>query len=237
MNGGMMVPCRYGWILSISLLGGVGCGSLGCLTPGQTQSVGEQLDQIRRQTEQVRSAQLSNAASIGSIGTAGRSRAAFPGDALGESVPRTPAEEDAAVAAPGPGTGPEVAAGPPRSSDEALFRQGYALYHRRDYQGAEQLLRRFLAADPDGPMADDAQFWIAECRFARGLYRDAVLEYRNLIKLHPAGDRAPLALYMIALSYERLGEKEAMQDNLAIVVERFPDSEAASLARDRLGSL
>jgi TolA-binding protein len=86
-------------------------------------------------------------------------------------------------------------------------------------------------------MADDALFWIAECRFARGLYRDAIFEYRDMIELHPGSHRVPRAWYMIALSYERLGETAAMNDNLAIVVERFPDSDVAPLARDRLGSL
>jgi hypothetical protein len=42
---------------------------------------------------------------------------------------------------------------------------------------------------------------------------------------------------MIALSYERLGEPAALKDHLAIVVEQFPDSDVAPLARDRLGTL
>jgi len=58
-----------------------------------------------------------------------------------------------------------------------------------------------------------------------------------MIELHPGSHRVPRAWYMIALSYERLGETAAMNDNLAIVVERFPDSDVAPLARDRLGSL
>jgi TolA-binding protein len=215
----MVVMHRRALTLSLSLLAGVGLGSIACLTPGQTASVGQQLDQIRQQAEQVRSAQQGIAASIGAIQTAERIPAAAPGDAA-EAPRHHPAAERSLP-----------------SSDEALFRQGYALYHRRDYQGAEQLLRRFLAADPDGSMADDALFWIAECRFARGLYRDAIFEYRDMIELHPGSHRVPRAWYMIALSYERLGETAAMNDNLAIVVERFPDSDVAPLARDRLGSL
>jgi TolA-binding protein len=238
MIDGMVVMHRRALTLSLSLLAGVGLGSIACLTPGQTASVGQQLDQIRQQAEQVRSAQQGIAASIGAIQTTERIPAAAPGNAAEAPRHHTAAGDgDSPVEAAGRGAGPEAAERSLPSSDEALFRQGYALYHRRDYQGAEQLLRRFLAADPDGSMADDALFWIAECRFARGLYRDAIFEYRDMIELHPGSHRVPRAWYMIALSYERLGETAAMNDNLAIVVERFPDSDVAPLARDRLGSL
>lgn len=225
---------------SPALLACVCLAGLGCLTPGQTQSVGLQLGDIRQQAEQVRSAQQRNAESIGAIEPVERQAIKVPMEepdvmrrpqtARGGGAPR---DVDAARASRKPAAGEPSRA----SADEGLFRQGYALYHRRDYQGAEQKLRQFLAADPNGPMADDALFWIGECRFARGLYRDAIFEYRDVIESHPASQQVPRAWYMIALSYERLGEPQAMNENLAVVLEQFPESDVAALARDRLGTL
>ena len=238
MNGGPAATHRPGRTMSIALIASVCLGGLGCLTPGQTSSVGQQLDHIRQQAEQVRSAQQRNAESIGAIAPAERRAVGVPVEEPRElrSI-RAPQAGDSPVVAADRGSGPQATEESRASSDEGLFREGYALYHRRDYQGAEQHLRRFLASDPDGPMADDALFWIGECRFARGLYRDAIFEYRDVIEHHPGSHRVPRAWYMIALSYERLGESAAMNEHLAIVVEKYPDSDVAPLARDRLVTL
>jgi TolA-binding protein len=240
MNRVMAAMHRTGRSVAPALVISCVClGGLGCLTPGQTQSVGRQLGEIRQQAEQVRSEQQRNVESIGAIAPVERHAAAVPieeqTERRGGGAPL--AGSSPVVTAADRGSVEEATAESPASFDERLFREGYALYHRRDYQGAEQHLRRFLAADPHGPMADDALFWIGECRFARGLYRDAIFEYRAVIDRHPDSHRVPRAWYMIALSYERLGEPAALKDHLAIVVEQFPDSDVAPLARDRLGTL
>jgi len=227
---------RTGWVLSAAM---IVCAALaGCLTPGQTVRVSEQLDEIRQQTEQVRSTQQQIAETIGGIEPVERTAVGRsiddPRDLVGAGSLR---DADAAIVEDDLGSGRVAADRSPSAADEGLFREGYALYHRRDYQGAEQHMRRFLDSDPRGSMADDAQFWIGECRFARGLYRDAIFEYRDVIEHYPASYRVPRAWYMIALSYERLGEQAAMNEYLEIVVEQFPESDVAPLARDRLGIL
>ena len=217
----------------------VGLSGLGCLTPGQTRSVGEQLGEIRRQAEQVRSEQWRNGESIDAITPVAQHSTG--GSIEGRPEPRSTMaqqpERPMVVTASDRASGPDEMVQSSAPHDERLFRAGYALYHRRDYQAAERQLRLFLAGDPTGPMADDALFWIGECRFARGLYRDAIFEYRAVIDRQADGNLVPRAWYMIALSHERLGEPTAMKDHLAIVVEEYPHSDVAVLARDRLGRL
>ncbi len=212
---------------------------LGCLTPAQTRSVGKQLDEIRRQAEQVRSEQWSNGESIDAIAPVARrsTGGSIEGRPEPPSTMAQQPERPMVVTASDRASGPDETVQSFTPHDEGLFRAGYALYHRRDYQAAERNLRLFLAGDPNGPMADDALFWIGECRFARGLYRDAIFEYRTVIDRHSDGNQVPRAWYMIALSHERLGEPTAMKDHLAIVVEEYPQSDVAALARDRLGTL
>lgn len=116
----------------------------------------------------------------------------------------------------------------------ALYREAYALYHRRDHQGAEERWRRFIARDPEGDLADDAQYWIGECRFARGLFREARGEFQAVIDSYPYSDRVPHAHYGIALCQERLGEDSSMRETLALLLREFPQSDVAPLARARL---
>ena len=131
--------------------------------------------------------------------------------------------------------GSAEAAGPPLpESGGDLFREGYALYYRRDYREAEARMRSYLRDYPGSAMADDAQYWIGECRYARGLYRDAITEYHRLIESYPEARQVAQAYYKIALSHESLGEEDAMRLNLATLVDRYPESDVAVLARSRL---
>jgi TolA-binding protein len=217
----------------------IACGGLACLTPSQTRSVGDQIGAIRRQAEEVRSGQRRNGESIEASSPPDGMRTAGAGVSGGEvpagGAPLETLPPPAVIAAaPDDRDDPNEAAA---TGDPSLFREGYALYHRRDYRAAEQRLRLFLAGDPAGPLADDALYWIGECRFARGLYRDAILEYRALIELHPGGNQVPRAHYRIALSHQRLGELAPMRERLSTVIEEYPQSDVAALARDRLASL
>ncbi|MFQ5878172.1 MAG: tol-pal system protein YbgF [Acidobacteriota bacterium] len=183
-----------------------------CLTPVQTRSVGTQIRDIRRQVEGLRDRQGRNRRTVRSAAE----RLTGPSPA--------PRGVDPTVAPPPPAAGTPV----------GLYRRGYALYHRGEYAAAETALRSFLAADPDGPQADNAQYWIGECYYARGLYEEAVAEFRKVTERYPSGNKAAHARYKIALCYGKLGREQPMRRALQAVIALHPDSDVAALARRRL---
>ncbi len=234
-----------------------------CITAGQSRSVSEQVAEIRRQAEQVGNDQQRNRNAIDEIGpllggsAAGEPRLDEPRSPVTEplnrpvrvdTADRLPPGDPAAAPAETPEStvasraegdetppGSAEAAGPPLpESGGDLFREGYALYYRRDYREAEARMRSYLRDYPGSAMADDAQYWIGECRYARGLYRDAITEYHRLIESFPEARQVAQAYYKIALSHESLGEEDAMRLNLATLVDRYPQSDVAVLARSRL---
>jgi tol-pal system protein YbgF len=129
---------------------------------------------------------------------------------------------------------PPAVGSPADAAGEALYREAYALYYRRDHQGAEERWRQFIARCPESDLADDAQYWIGECRFARGLFREARGEFRTVVDRYPSGNRVPHAHYGIALCQQRLGEEASMRETLALLLREFPRSDVAPLARARL---
>ena len=62
-----------------------------------------------------------------------------------------------------------LGAGDPGSDYESAYNRML----QGDYQGSERLFRDFLANHPDHHLAGNAQYWLGESLFARGLYRDA----------------------------------------------------------------
>ena len=96
--------------------------------------------------------------------------------------------------------------------------------------------RDFLSRYPDTELADNAQYGVGECFFAQAAFDSAAVEYAKVSQRWPKGDRAPASLYKLALSQERLGRSAESRKTFEDLVQRFPTSSEAGLARDRLGA-
>jgi TolA-binding protein len=119
----------------------------------------------------------------------------------------------------------------------ALFREGYALFHRGAHAEAEAVLRAFLKTAPPPALEGEARSWIGESLFARGRHREALREWRVAASLVGADERRARLLYRVALAQEVLGEAEASRHTLRDVVRLFPDSDAAAQARAGLEAM
>jgi len=115
--------------------------------------------------------------------------------------------------------------------------QGYAMFNSGDYPAAERAFQEFLARAPESDLADDAQYWIGECFFSRKEHRRAILEFRKVIDQYPFGNRVPHAFLKIGLSYLALGDRERASENLETVVQAFPRSDVATVARATLDEI
>jgi tol-pal system protein YbgF len=147
--------------------------------------------------------------------------------------PATPAGGAGATAAPGAGGVPE----PIPPAGQALYDRGYTLYHQGRHLDAESSFQRFLQAHADTDLADNAQYWIGESRFARGDYRGALAAFRETVSRYPQGNKVPDALLKAGQCLEQIGDPEGARDSYRQVVDRFPTSAAAVAAEERLARL
>ena len=104
------------------------------------------------------------------------------------------------------------------------------------YAIAIQGFRDFLSASPTSELADNARYGVGEGFFALTQFDSAATEYGAVVRDHARGDRAPAALYKLAVSEEKLGRANDAKKHLEDLVKQFPDSGEAQLARERLGS-
>jgi TolA-binding protein len=61
-----------------------------------------------------------------------------------------------------------------------------------------------------------------------------VEEFRQVMEDYPGQDKVPAACYKIALCFERLRDRSTARRYLEYLLERFPQSREAHLARERL---
>ncbi len=119
----------------------------------------------------------------------------------------------------------------------SLYDEGYTLFHQQRYDEAEERFRRYLELYPDTDLADNAQFWIGECRYARDDFAAALEAFTSTVELYPQGNKVADALLKAGKCLEVLGQSAAARQTYHEITDRFPSSSAAAVARERLEAL
>ena len=134
-------------------------------------------------------------------------------------------------------------------SAEESYQAAYLDFSKGLYPLAVSGFRDFLRRFPDSALADSAQYWIGEAYFsmaratagqpekARENLEQAVQEFRKVVVAYPRGSKVPTALYKEALALVELKQTALAQTRLQYLVEHFPQSEEAPLAKERLAGL
>lgn len=120
---------------------------------------------------------------------------------------------------------------------QALYDEGYSLFHRQRYLDAEATFQRFLRTWAGTSLADNAQYWIGESRFARGDLRGALAAFRETVERYPEGNKVPDALFKAGQTLEALGDVEGARETYREVIRRFPAGPTAGKAEERLEQL
>lgn len=120
---------------------------------------------------------------------------------------------------------------------EAMYARGYKETVDKDYAKAAETFKSFLASYSGHKLAPNAQYWLGEVYYARGDWELAILEFDRAVKKYPESEKVPAAILKEALSFEKLGSKKEARVLLNEVMERFPKSPEAKLAKKRLESL
>ena len=154
---------------------------------------------------------------------------------------------------PPPGSSPPAAPRPPVEglSPEQVYQTAYLDFSKGNYALAVSGFREFVRRFPDLDLADNAQYWIGESYFsmarsssaqgqadrANQALEQAVQEFRKVPLNYPRGDKVPTAIYKEGLALMELKQIKAAQARLQYLVDNFPQSEEAPLARERLAAL
>lgn len=131
-----------------------------------------------------------------------------------------------------PATG-EVVGGPVPAPRE-LYSQAYADFARGNFDLAIQGFTDYMTHYPDTDFTDNAQYWIGECLYGKKEYAEAIEAWNTLFRDHPSSDKLPDGRVKKGMALERLGRRSQALVEYRYVVDRYPTSPAARIARERL---
>jgi tol-pal system protein YbgF len=138
---------------------------------------------------------------------------------------REVAREQAAVAAMG---------NVPERQEFAGILEGLA---RKDCGRAIPQLNSFAAGHKDSPLADNALYWAARCYQLRGDAKQAISKFYDVVTRYPKGDKTPAALWAQGNLFVQIGDTPDARLALSELVRKYPTSEEAAKARQRLSEL
>jgi tol-pal system protein YbgF len=112
----------------------------------------------------------------------------------------------------------------------------------RDYNGAKndiaaQEFSDYIKAYPNTELAGNSYFYLAEIQFRQGNYQQAVQNYDEVLQNFPGGNKAAAAQLKKGFALIELGQKNAGIQELRHVVQRYPRTNEAMQARERLQKL
>ncbi|MEW5964357.1 MAG: tol-pal system protein YbgF [Pseudomonadota bacterium] len=122
---------------------------------------------------------------------------------------------------------PLAPAGVGTSSDpKQLYETAYGYLLQQDYGAAESAFDEFLQKFPSDRLAGNAQYWLGETHFVRGDYKTAAGAFLKGYQTYGDSAKAPDSLLKLALSLDRLGQKDAACSSFSEFNMRFPTAPA-----------
>ena len=130
--------------------------------------------------------------------------------------------------------GSEFAAEP---AEKLEFEAALATLRKGDFATAQTGFLAFLKRFPQSGYKSPALFWLANAQYALRDYRSAIANFRALVTTEPNHPRAPEALLSMANCQVELKDAKSARKTLEDLVKAYPQSEAASVAQERLSKL
>ena len=120
---------------------------------------------------------------------------------------------------------------------EGLYQKGIDTFKSGNIPKARELLSRFIELYPAHDMAANAHYWLGETYYNEKNYDQAILEFQEVIKKFPGKEKVPAAVLKQGMAFKELGDVKSARYLYKKVIEDYPSSGEAKLAREKLKGL
>lgn len=142
----------------------------------------------------------------------------------------------------GTATQPEQEAAPPSGEEpvatggdaESIYGAAVGQFNRGSLAAARAAFQQFLQAFPSHRLAPDAHYYLADILVQEDRIEDALDAFLEIPEIFPTAAKVPDAWYRAALIQIELGRTDEARANLQRVINTFPDSGVATVARAKL---
>ena len=120
---------------------------------------------------------------------------------------------------------------------EDLYKTAYLDFSRGNYALATQGFQKYLTEFPETEHAADTQYWLGEIYYTQNDFSAASTEFIKVLVNFPLSHRVPNALLKTGSCFINLNEIQEARMCLDQVIQEYPRSQEASLAKSMLDEL
>ena len=120
---------------------------------------------------------------------------------------------------------------------DALYQKGVETAKSGDASKARELLTRFIELYPSHGMVANAHYWLGETYYSEKKYDQAILEFQEVIKKFPGKEKVPAAMLKQGMAFKELGDVKSARYLYKKLLEDFPASDEARVAKEKLKAL
>jgi tol-pal system protein YbgF len=127
--------------------------------------------------------------------------------------------------------------GGPTLSPDAIYNEALNDLIQGNLDLAIEGFTAFIKSYPTSDKADDAQYNIGEAYYNSGKYPQAIAAFTRVLSDYPSGDKVATAYFKRAKAELAIKERDNAIEDLKTVVQKFPATPEAGLAKNELESL
>jgi TolA-binding protein len=116
------------------------------------------------------------------------------------------------------------------------YNEGLLLFHQRRYEDASGTFGTLLEKGIEEDLADNCEYWMGECYFARREYRKAINQFQKVLTIESSNKKAD-ALFMLGRSNEYIGDLIKARWAYGELNTHYPNNEHAVAVKSRLEAL
>lgn len=119
-------------------------------------------------------------------------------------------------------------------TENELYAKAKQDFDSGELEAARTDFLEFLKRYPKSAIADSAQFWVGEIYYRQKWYEKAILEYQKVIENYPKGNKIQASLLKQGFSFFNLGDKSNGRLILKELINKYPSSNEAKIAKQKL---
>lgn len=121
-----------------------------------------------------------------------------------------------------------------QETPEFVYQQAMDAMKGGEVAKARELFTRFLSLYPKHKLAANAHYWMGETYYSEKNFEQAVLEFQEVIKNYPEKEKVPAAMLKQGMAFKEMGDTKSAIYIYRKLLEEFPRSDEAKIAREKL---
>lgn len=126
---------------------------------------------------------------------------------------------------------------PQLSSDQDDYDIAFSHLRAGRFLESARAFEDFIQKYPDNELTDNAYYWLGESYYVKRQYPQALAAFQILTSKYPVSSKAPDSWLKIGYSYYEMDDLVKADENLQKVIDNYPNTSIARLAKNRLRQL